>query len=153
VRTAVLKIEIDREGILSADHYQRGLERLSAAGLKVIASPLALLPKYDREIEVILLDPFPGQTGEVVNACASAFGTPAEAGAITYTSRGTDEDVVGVLAAFALKGELHREEADGFDVVTVILSRSDSQRVPESSLHTALEAALNCEVRIRYSNN
>jgi hypothetical protein len=32
--------------------------------------------------------------------------------------------------------------------VVATISRADSRRVPESRLHTAFEAALNCEVRI-----
>ena len=149
----MLRIEIDNEGTLSAHHYERGLKRLAAAGLHVVASPIAHLREFEREIEVILEDPPPGQIGEVVNACADAFGTPAAAGAVTYTSRGTDDDVSGVLAAFQLKGELQRDVVNGFEMMTVTLSRGDARRVPESSLHTALEAALNCEVRIRYAND
>jgi hypothetical protein len=36
----------------------------------------------------------------------------AVAGVVTYISRGTDEDALGVLAAFAVTGRLAREEID-----------------------------------------
>jgi len=38
---------------------------------------------------------------------------------------------------------------EGWDVVHVTLCKADLERVPESRVHTALEASLNCEVRIR----
>jgi len=37
---------------------------------------------------------------------------------------------------------------DGFDIVDVTLREDDLERIPESRVHTALEASLNCEVRI-----
>jgi hypothetical protein len=35
------------------------------------------------------------------------------------------------------------------DIVYVTLRESDLERIPESRIHTALEASLNCEVHIR----
>jgi hypothetical protein len=68
---------------------------------------------------------------------------------VTFVSRGTDDDAHGVLAGFGVTGEITRvQDADGFDVVSVTLRESDLERVPESRIHTALEASLNCEVRI-----
>ena len=37
----------------------------------------------------------------------------------------------------------------GFDVIHVTLRKADLERIPESRIHTALEASLNCEVHIR----
>jgi hypothetical protein len=72
------------------------------------------------------------------------------AGVVTFVSRGTDDDAHGVLAAFGLTGEISRVPGnDGFDIVHVTLRESDLDRVPESRIHTALEASLNCEVHIR----
>jgi hypothetical protein len=69
---------------------------------------------------------------------------------ITFVSRGTDDDARGVLSAFGLTGEIARAPGDdGYDVVYVTLREADLDRVPESRIHTALEASLNCEVRIR----
>ena len=38
---------------------------------------------------------------------------------------------------------------EGWDVIHVTLRKADLERVPESRVHTALEASLNCEVHIR----
>jgi hypothetical protein len=82
--------------------------------------------------------------------CAKAFGTEPDAGVLTYISRGTDDDAHGVLAGFGLAGEIQRLPGDeGFDVVYVTLRKADLDRFPESRIHTALEASLNCEVHIR----
>ncbi len=68
---------------------------------------------------------------------------------LTFVSRGTDDDAHGVLAGFGLTGEVHRfPSGQGWDIVEVTLHRSDLARVPESRIHTALEASLNSEVRI-----
>ena len=54
-----------------------------------------------------------------------------------------------MLAGFGLTGVIERIPGDeGWDIVTVTLDRNDLRRVPESRIHTALEASLNCEVRI-----
>ena len=82
--------------------------------------------------------------------CAKAFGTTPAAGVVTYVSRGTDDDAHGVLAGFGVTGEIIRTPGDdGLDVVHVTMRKQDLDRVPESRIHTALEASLNCEVRIR----
>ena len=85
-----------------------------------------------------------------IELCTKAFGTTPAAGVLTYVSRGTDDDAHGVLAGFGLAGEITRSAGyDGWDIVHVTLRKSDLERVPESRIHTALEASLNCEVRIR----
>ena len=87
---------------------------------------------------------------EAVALCAKAFGTTPTPGVVTYVSRGTDDDAHGVLAGFGLTGEITRTPGDdGLDIVHVTLRRADLERIPESRIHTALEASLNCEVHIR----
>ena len=55
-----------------------------------------------------------------------------------------------VLAGFGLTADIVRTPGDdGYDIVDVTLREADLERVPESRVHTALEASLNCEVRIR----
>ena len=69
---------------------------------------------------------------------------------VTFVSRGTDDDARGVLSAFGLTGEIIREPGDdGYDIIYVTLREDDLERIPESRIHTALEASLNCEVHIR----
>jgi hypothetical protein len=54
-----------------------------------------------------------------------------------------------VLSGFGLTGQVRRSPGDdGFDVVYVTLRQADLERIPESRIHTALEASLNCEVHI-----
>ncbi|MGV7875676.1 hypothetical protein PJM70_30525, partial [Mycobacterium kansasii] len=79
--------------------------------------------------------------------CAKVFDSAPVAGVVTFISRGTDDDAHGVLSAFGLAGEITRRLGDdGFDIVYVTLREADLERVPESRIHTALEASLNCEV-------
>ena len=69
---------------------------------------------------------------------------------LTYVSRGTDDDAHGVLAGFGLTARSPARR--GTTVWTsshVTLRKADLDRVPESRIHTALEASLNCEVHIR----
>jgi hypothetical protein len=68
---------------------------------------------------------------------------------LTYVSRGTDDDAHGVLAGLGLAGEIERVPGnEGWDVIYVTLHAADLERMPESRVHTALEASLNCEVHI-----
>jgi hypothetical protein len=81
--------------------------------------------------------------------CAEVFGVQPALGVPTFISRGTDEDAQGVLAALGVDGQVTRVRGeDGYDTVTVRIGRADLARVPESRIHTALEAALNCEVHV-----
>jgi hypothetical protein len=156
VRTAVVRIAVDPAGQLSADQLADGVTTLQgladAAGAQLVASGnLADLPPSRREVEVLLV----GDDPEVLTAtglslCAKAFGTTPAPGVVTFISRGTDDDARGVLAGFGLTGEFERIAGDdGWDVVQVTLAKTDLERVPESRIHTALEASLNCEVRIQ----
>ncbi len=53
------------------------------------------------------------------------------------------------MAGLGLRGEIERTATEnGWDIVRVTLLKSDLRRVPESRVHTALEASLNCEVHI-----
>jgi hypothetical protein len=81
--------------------------------------------------------------------CRNAFGAEPAEGMTTYLSRGSDDDAIGILSAFGLAGDVSRASGEeGWDVVTVRLAAADLRRVPESRIQTALEASLNCEVRI-----
>jgi len=54
-----------------------------------------------------------------------------------------------VLAGFGLRGAIERRAGDeGWDIITVTLRKADLARIPESRIHTALEASTNCEVHI-----
>ena len=154
MRTAVVRVDVDPSGDLSPAQLDEGMRALrelaDEAGVGVVDNDLAAMPVGRRQVELLITgsDPLEAQpTG--TDLCAKAFGTAPAAGVVTYVSRGTDDDAYGVLARFGISGEVRREPGDeGFDVVHVTLRKADLERIPESRIHTALEASLNCDVRI-----
>jgi hypothetical protein len=124
-----------------------------AAGADVVHCDLAAMPVNRREVQLLIAGTDAGTAERTaVELCGKAFGTIPVAGVVTYISRGTDDDAHGVLSGFGLTGEIERVPGDdGFDVVYVTLRETDLERIPESRIRTALEASLNCEVRIRTS--
>lgn len=153
MRTAVIRVNLNPAGDLGNDRLSAAVDALRDSGLEVLAPDFAALPPDAREIELLL----PGDDGPALRAwaqqrCADALGDAGpRAGAATFLSRGTDEDAAGVIAGFGIPAEVERTWENDEEIVTVTISGADSRRVPESRLHTALEAALNCEVRIIYS--
>jgi GTPase len=154
MRTAVVRVDVDPDGGLTPTRLTEGMAVLRAladeVGVKVVENNLAAMPVRRRQVELLITG---SDTDEVVRVgikmCAKAFGTTPAAGAVTFVSRGTDDDALGVLSGFGLTADIERLAGDdGWDVVYVTLRKSDLERVPESRIHTALEASLNCEVRI-----
>ncbi len=150
-----MRVGVDPAGELAPAQLTDGMARLNeladAAGVEVVENNLVGLPPQRREVELLIVgDDAAELERTAVGLCAKAFGTAPVAGVLTFISRGTDDDAHGVLAGFGLTGDIERAPGDdGWDVVHVTLSRSDLERVPESRVHTALEASLNCEVHIR----
>ncbi|MEW2483241.1 hypothetical protein [Mycolicibacterium sp. XJ775] len=155
MRTAVVRVGVDPAGELGAEQLSDGMatlrELLGDRGAEVLDNQLAELPAHRREVEVLIAgNDAPELQAIAMELCAKAFGTSPAAGVVTFVSRGTDEDVRGVLAGFGLSGDIVRSvDGEGWDVVTVTLDKADLARIPESRVHTALEASLNCEVHIR----
>jgi hypothetical protein len=158
MRTAVVRVGVDPSGGLSAEQLGIGMSALAAlvaeAGAELMATDLAALPASRREVEVLVdTEERDDALRLVMTLCASAFGgfgVVPVAGVVTFVSRGTDDDAYGVLSGFGLTGEIERLPGDdGWDIISVTLRKADLERVPESRIHTALEASLNCEVRIR----
>ncbi|OBJ09591.1 hypothetical protein A5659_17635 [Mycobacterium sp. 1165196.3] len=154
MRTAVVRVNVDPESVLTPARLRDGmaalLELVAAAGADVVANDLASRPATRREVE-LLIAAEDGDTAKAtaIGLCTRAFGVDPAAGVVTFVSRGTDDDAHGVLSAFGLTGDIERTPgADGFDIVQVTLRESDLERIPESRVHTALEASLNCEVHI-----
>ena len=155
MRTAVVRVQVDPTGRLVPEQLTdvmtalRGLA--DAADIEVLDNNIAAMPAGRREVEMLMAGGDTDQLKlEAVALCAKAFGTTPTPGVVTYISRGTDDDAHGVLAGFGLTGEITRTPGDdGLDIVHVTLRRADLERIPESRIHTALEASLNCEVRIR----
>ncbi len=155
MRTAVVRVNVDPESVLTPAQLRDGmtalLELAAQAGAGVIENDLASMPAGRRELE-LLIAAEDGATAKeaVVALCAKVFSANPVPGVITFISRGTDDDAHGVLSALGLTGDIVRTPGDdGFDIVHVTLLEKDLERIPESRVHTALEASLNCEVHIR----
>ncbi|WP_216893044.1 hypothetical protein [Nocardia alni] len=147
MRTAVIRVTVDTTGQLSA-------EQLRAAGASLAAAAagagIDVTSISERELRVQVGASDAATARETVAAlCARAYGSAPVLGSVTFLSRGTDEDAHGVLAQFGLAGRISRTDSgSGFDIVTVRVAIDELSRIPESRVLTALEAALNCEVRL-----
>jgi hypothetical protein len=155
MRTAVVRVNVDPGGVLTLEQLREGMAGLlgliGELGADVVENNLAAMPAGRREVELLIeSDDVDDTKKAAVDLCAKAFTTEPVLGVVTFVSRGTDDDAHGVLSAFGLTGEVSRSPGDdGYDVVCVTLREEDLDRVPESRIHTALEASLNCEVHIR----
>lgn len=155
MRTAVVRVNVDQTGLLTPAQLREGMATLlrltREIGADVVDNDLAGRPANRREVELLITrDGVDAATSAAMDLCSNAFGTEPVVGVVTFISRGTDDDAHGVLSAFGLTGEIVREPCDaGYDIVYVTLPEADLDRVPESRIHTALEASLNCEVHIR----
>ena len=160
MRTAVVRVDVDPSARLTPAQLTDGMTSLStlaaAIGAEVINVDLAAMPPSRRQVEVLIAgDDAVALERTAVELCAKAFGAfgaQPTVGVLTYVSRGTDDDAHGVLAGLGLRGQVERTDGGpdgpGWDTVRVTLRRTDLERVPESRVHTALEASLNCEVQI-----
>lgn len=154
MRTAVVRIGVDPVGELTTAQLAAGMAELvelaAAVNADVIDNNLPALPPKRREVEILMTGADPASLQSIaVGLCAKAFPTDPVVGVLTFVSHGTDDDARGVLAGFGLVGIIDRVPTDqGWDIITVTLRKSDLARIPESRIHTALEASTNCEVRI-----
>ena len=161
MRTAVVRVDVDPKALLEPAQLRGGMAALSElavdVGVDVVAVDLAGMPSNRRQVELLIEgDDAEELVSTAMALCLSAFGSMGVApapGVLTWVSRGTDDDAHGVLAGLGLHGEVERvaggADGPGWDTVTVTVRKSDLARVPESRVHTALEASLNCDVRIR----
>ena len=155
MRTAVVRVNVDPGSVLTPVQLGEGMEVLlelsDQVGTGVVDKDVESLPANRREVQLLIAaDDVDTARQAAIDLCAKAFATTPVPGVVTFVSRGTDDDAHGVLAGFGLTGEIVRTADDeGFDIVYVTLRESDLERTPESRVHTALEASLNCEVHIR----
>jgi hypothetical protein len=152
MRTAVVRVNVDPDNALTPAQLTDGMAVLlqSAGPDGVIEKDLGAMPAGRREVELLISSGDADSAKQAaVELCANAFATTPVSGVVTFVSRGTDDDAHGVLAGFGLTGDIVRTPGDdGFDIIDVTLREADLERIPESRIHTALEASLNCEVRI-----
>jgi hypothetical protein len=132
----------------SDDELRDGLRALGHMGYELLPqSPTP--PGADHEIAFVLDGDDRAVLLEVaLTAARQAFGDVVQPGIVTFLSRGTDDDARGVASALGLDVKVSRHIEAGGEVVMVHVSDADLARVPDGRLHTALEAALNAEVRI-----
>jgi len=155
MRTAVVRVNVDPTGALTPAQLREGmavlLGQVGEIGVGVVENDPAAMPAGRRDVQLLIAaDDVEAAKQSAIDLCAKAFSTTPVAGVVTFVSRGTDDDARGVLSAFGLTGEIVREPGDdGYDIIHVTLREDDLERVPESRIHTALEASLNCEVHIR----
>jgi hypothetical protein len=155
MRTAVVRVNVDPGSVLTPTQLGEGMEVLlglsDEIGADVVENNLAAMPAGRREVQLLIAaDDVAAAKQTAIDLCAKAFSTNPAPGVVTFVSRGTDDDARGVLSGFGLTGEIARKPGDdGLDIVYVTLREDDLERVPESRIHTALEASLNCEVHIR----
>jgi len=155
MRTAVVRVNVDPESALTPAQLEEGMEALltlsDQVGAGVVDNDVAAMPANRREVQLLIAAGEADAAKQAaIDLCAKAFATDPAPGVVTFVSRGTDDDAHGVLAGFGLTGEIVRTaDDDGFDIVYVTLAEADLDRIPESRIHTALEASLNCEVQIR----
>ncbi|QLL06783.1 hypothetical protein [Mycobacterium vicinigordonae] len=155
MRTAVVRVNVDPTGVLTPEQLAEGMATLLVLarqeGADVVEIDLPNRPSSRRELELLVTCDDVDTTKRIaIDLCAKSFSTQPAVGVTTFISRGTDDDVRGVLSGFGLTGDIVRQPGDdGYDVVYVTLREEDLERIPESRIHTALEASLNCEVHIR----
>ena len=155
MRTAVVRVNVDPENALGPAQLAEGMAALlglvGQVGGDVILKDLGAMPAGRREVELLIAcDDVDAAKQVAIDLCTKAFVATPVPGVVTFVSRGTDDDAHGVLSAFGLTGEVTRMPGDdGYDIVQVTLREQDLERIPESRVHTALEASLNCEVHIR----
>jgi len=150
MRTAVIRVNLDPGGDLPEDRLSRAVEALRTGGTEVLAPDFSRVPPHAREIELLVEGDDPVTLRSWAEArCAEVLGAPGpQAGAATFLSRGTDEDALGVVHAFGISAELDRFWEEDEEIAVFTITREAASHVAESRLRTALEAALNCEVRI-----
>ncbi|WP_062996099.1 hypothetical protein [Nocardia mikamii] len=154
MRTAVIRVDVDPAGELSPAEFDERISALTSfaaeSGMAVTAPEIDRLPARRREIQLLIDGADTAAMREhAVGICAEIFGSAVRPGPVTFVSRGTDDDAHGVLAGFGITGEIDRtHDEDGFDTLTVRLASTDLERIPESRIQTALEAATNAEVII-----
>lgn len=146
-RTAVVRVMIEASDSSRGRTYADGLAALAARGIQVVAAPVERLVDGGWEIQLILHEPSPETVDASVAECELAFERSVQPGVMTFISRGTDADAAGVLASFGVRGTVRRVGGDE-EIVVVDLAPGEQHKIVESSLRTALEAALNCEVRV-----
>jgi hypothetical protein len=150
----VVHVNIDPAGTLTLAQLDRVLAEVRSEGFEVLATDLDKVPPRRRVIELLQAgDDAAALRRTAKGVCARALakaGSPTapRVVAVSFMSSGTVEDAVGVVAGFGLEQELDAIRLVDEDVALVRLAAGALAGASPGKLQTALEAALNREVRL-----
>lgn len=154
MRRAVVNVNLDPDGALDTETLLDVIAALRDRDVPVIADDVEKLPATRREVELLILGTDRDTVSAIaLNECTAVLGRCASgvkprAGAVAFMSAGTHEDAVGVVRGFGLGEALrHLELEDDMNAVAVFAPGALSS-VGLGKLQTALEAALNRDVRL-----
>src|SRR5258708_20710444 len=105
MRTAVIRINVDRRGALSGAEVETGVAEVLAGvdelGMRLVDANLRSLPPNRRELQFLAAGEEPAALQRSArDLCRRAFGTDPAEGTTTYLRRGTGADALGGLFAF-----------------------------------------------------
>lgn len=148
MRRAVVHVNLDPAGALNLAEVERGVAALRHAGFEVVATDLDKLPPTVREVEVLHYGDDAESLRQLVErACAEAVSVTPRAFAVSFISAGTREDALGIIRGFGLEPQLRELRFEGDELAVLVLDGAALRRPRAAKLQTALEAALNREVR------
>jgi hypothetical protein len=153
VRPAVVYVNLDPAGELTLPELEHAVTDLRAMGCEIIVGDLERLPVTRREVELLISGEDVEDLRRIAEAtCAEALSrskltAKPKATAICFISRGTVEDALGILSAFGVQTGSDAVRLEGEDIAEVAIDRERLDYATPAKLQTALEAALNREVR------
>jgi hypothetical protein len=142
---------------MTVAQLKRAVAALRREGSEIIATDLEKLPPTKREIELLHDGDEVDELRQLAEAaCAAALGrshpsVKPRAVAVSFISHGRSEDAMGIIRAFGLERHVEEIRFVEEDVAVVVISGEALQCSASETLQTALEAALNREVRLSAS--
>src|SRR5271168_2610180 len=101
MRTAVVRVNVDPESVLTPAQLREGMTALlglvDEISAGVVENDLAAMPPGRREVQLLIAaDDVDTVKQAAIDLCAKVFSSTPVAGVVTFVSRGTDEDARGV---------------------------------------------------------
>ena len=154
MRTAVVRVRVDPDGALTAAQLRDGMRTLrdlaDGAGAGLVDNDLSAMPVARREVELLMAGPDPLELKQAATElCANAFGTAAGGRRPHLHQQGHRRR--RPRRARRIRADRRNSSPSGRSRLgrgARDAGKADLARVPESRIHTALEASLNCEVHI-----
>jgi hypothetical protein len=149
MRTGIVRVRSALADAQPEAEFGQRCAALAERGYQLLPAPLRPAGPALREVAFVLEGDDADALGRLAVAVArEVLADDARVTSVTFLSRGTDDDLRGVARGLGVRVEISRTVEDGEEVIVVGVPAADLRRVPESRLHTALEAASNAEVRI-----